>query len=137
LNPWARIRSAPDFPLGLPSSELELEGRELDQSWGAVPTLARWSGSLAVDRRFTDWLSMCERLALTPNEGRRMLSSIADFDVRDVLPSVNVPTLVVSWGVDAAVSARDVADRVPGARFVELPGMTCSFSQVTTPGCST
>ena len=58
----------------------------------------------------------------------RMLPLVAEMDVRALLPTVRVPTLVLHRTDDPFIPpewGRDVADRIPGAKYVELPGATC------------
>ena len=57
------------------------------------------------------------------------LPLVAEMDVRALLPTVRVPTLVLHHTDDAAIPpewGKDVADRIPGAKFVELPGRNAS-----------
>jgi class 3 adenylate cyclase len=54
-----------------------------------------------------------------------LFAAVMSIDIRDVLPAVRVPTLVLQYGDDAEVpreEARFVADRIPGATYVELHG---------------
>ena len=66
-----------------------------------------------------------ERGAASPGAVALMLPLVAEMDVRALLPTVRVPTLVLHHIDDAAIPpewGKDVADRIPGAKFVELPG---------------
>jgi len=66
-----------------------------------------------------------ERLAASPATIALTMPLIADMDVRPVLPTVRVPTLVLHHTDDVMIPpewGKDVADRIPGARYVELPG---------------
>jgi class 3 adenylate cyclase/pimeloyl-ACP methyl ester carboxylesterase len=66
-----------------------------------------------------------ERLAATPGTFASMRALLDAMDVRAVLPTVRVPTLVLHHTDDAFVPrewGKDVADRIPGAKYVELPG---------------
>ena len=70
------------------------------------------------------WARM-ERLAASPQIVERMWPLVAEMDVRAVLPTVRVPTLVVQHADDAMIPAaagRYIADHIPGAKYVELPG---------------
>jgi class 3 adenylate cyclase len=126
LNPWARARFAPDHPGGLSGPELDSWIAQVRAGWGTIPTLARLSPSVTSDPLFFDWAVRCERLAMPPKDGHRMMRAVADLDIRDVLASVHVPTLVISRGraavagPDAVAMARDVAERIPGARLAVL-----------------
>jgi class 3 adenylate cyclase len=66
-----------------------------------------------------------ERLAASPGTFARMLPLVAEMDVRALLPTVRVPTLVLHRTDDPVIPpewGKDVADRIPGAKYVVLPG---------------
>ena len=66
-----------------------------------------------------------ERLGASPGTFARMMPLLAEMDVRAVLPTVRVPTLVLHHTDDPAIppqSGKDVADRISGAKYVEVPG---------------
>jgi pimeloyl-ACP methyl ester carboxylesterase len=66
-----------------------------------------------------------ERLAASPGTAALMLPLVAEMDVRALLPAVRVPTLVVQHADDPVIPpewGKDVADRIPDAKYVELPG---------------
>lgn len=70
------------------------------------------------------WARM-ERLAASPGTAAVMLPFVAEMNVQAVLPSVRVPTLVVQHAYDTYITpamGRDIADRIPGAKYVELLG---------------
>ena len=60
-----------------------------------------------------------------PRDRRPLLPLVAEMDVRALLPSIPVPTLVIQHTDDLLIPpewGKDLADRVPGAKYVELPG---------------
>jgi len=66
-----------------------------------------------------------QRAAATPETAAELLRLVFDYDVRDALPAMSVPTLVVHRDRDRAIpvrAGREVAGLVPGARFVSVPG---------------
>jgi class 3 adenylate cyclase len=66
-----------------------------------------------------------ERLGASPGTAALMMSLLAETDVRALLPTVRVPTLVLHHTDDPFIPpewGKDVADRIPGAKYVELPG---------------
>jgi class 3 adenylate cyclase len=66
-----------------------------------------------------------ERLAATPGTFAHMRPLLDDMDVRALLPTVRVPTLVLHHTDDVMIPpelGKDIADRVPDAKYVELPG---------------
>src|SRR5262249_10417253 len=66
-----------------------------------------------------------ERLAASPATYALMLPLTTGVDVREILPTVRVPTLVVQHADDPVTTpamGKDVADQIPGAKYIELPG---------------
>src|SRR6185312_14265367 len=67
-----------------------------------------------------------ERSAASPAMVRQIFEMFLDIDVRAVLPTIHVPTLVLHRRGDRVVNWRageELAARIPGARYVELPGI--------------
>jgi pimeloyl-ACP methyl ester carboxylesterase len=73
---------------------------------------------------------MFMRAAASPNMARALIEVVQQIDIRDVLPSVRVPTLVLHVEGDHVVpveAGRQLADGIPGARFVSFPGIDHNF----------
>jgi len=83
------------------------------------------SPTLANNERFVQWLERCERLAMTPTHRQWRVRTSFALDIRSVLPSIRVPTLVCHQGspvVDDARFSEYVAEHINGATTVKLPG---------------
>ena len=83
------------------------------------------------DPRFMEWAGRLERLAASPATIKRIFDLIGEFDVREVLPSIRVPTLVMHRRDDSFIKvehSRYIAERIPGARYVELEGPDNMFA---------
>ncbi|MDQ3936578.1 MAG: adenylate/guanylate cyclase domain-containing protein [Actinomycetota bacterium] len=125
-SPFPRATRAPDYPFGL-STEERIAG-VVDPSiavWGEGSRGIPISPSLADDPGYVEWFGKLERLTAAPGHARRLFMLHNDTDVRAILPQVRVPTLVLSrpgTGFYEGGHARYVAERIPGARLVELPG---------------
>jgi class 3 adenylate cyclase len=94
-------------------------------AWGTGQIAARYTPSLADDTRFMRWLGRVERNAASPGMARRLLQLSAATDLRELLRSVRVPTLVIHRRDDSLVPierGRELAAGIAGARFVELAG---------------
>ncbi len=66
-----------------------------------------------------------ERLAASPGTVAQMFPLLIELDVRAVLPTIRVPTLVVQHADNPLISSASgkyIADHIPGAKYVELPG---------------
>jgi class 3 adenylate cyclase len=97
----------------------------ISESWGSGHFLDRFAASALHDPRAQEWWPRFQRMAVSPSGIRTLLLMNAEIDVRDVLASVNVPTLVLHSAGDQLCQiegARYMADRIPEAQFVELPG---------------
>ncbi len=87
--------------------------------------LERWAPSVAHDDEFREWLGEVRRYGASPGAARELMEVIGLIDVRAALPAIRVPTLVLHRADDATISSamgRVIADSIPGATFVELPG---------------
>lgn len=96
--------------------------------------IRRWGDGTSILRFWPDadevmqaWWGARERLAGSPGAIRNLIAGVAQTDVRDVLPAIQAPTIVLHTAddpmIDVAV-ARDLSERIPSARFVELPGQS-------------
>jgi pimeloyl-ACP methyl ester carboxylesterase len=113
---------ADDHPAGSGwSSDARERAREALAGWGDGHTARLMAPSAPVsDRR----LGALERAGASPRMARALVDMWLRLDVRDVLPSITVPTLVLHRTDELfpIAAARQVAARIPGARIVELPG---------------
>jgi class 3 adenylate cyclase len=97
----------------------------IENHWGEGRMLALFAPGRVGDRRFEEWWTRYERASTTPATMRTMTELFMRTDLRGVLPSVRVPTLVLHRRDNALVPVelgREVAALIPGARFVEIPG---------------
>ena len=123
----ARTSWAPDYDWALTREErAELTERNVGR-WGKADpeSLASLAPSAATDPAMVDWFARMQRLAASPMEARSILSAIEDQDVRELLPRIGVPTLVMNRAEDVSWDMRHsryLAERIPAARYVELPG---------------
>jgi class 3 adenylate cyclase/pimeloyl-ACP methyl ester carboxylesterase len=98
----------------------------LRETWGtqelADEILQEGSPSLAGDPAFREWFTNWLRLGASPSVAYALNRAWYDTDLREVLPSIRVPTLVLYRDVHAEL-ARDVADRIPGAKATRVSGV--------------
>jgi class 3 adenylate cyclase/pimeloyl-ACP methyl ester carboxylesterase len=93
--------------------------------WGAAPAVDLMAPSMADDEEFHDWWARWERMSASPTTIRRLLRATWQLDLRPVLEAIGVPTLVLHRTRDRAShvrNGREVAEAIPTAQFVELPG---------------
>jgi class 3 adenylate cyclase len=128
---FARSTSAPGYEWAWSAEERAAHQEEAVAHWGEGLVASGVAPSQASDPSFMEWAGRLERLAASPSTIRRILELIGEFDVRDVLPSIRVPTLVMHRAGDSFIGvehSRYIAARVPGARYVELEGDENMFS---------
>jgi class 3 adenylate cyclase len=123
---FARFTAAPDFPIGAPREALDRTLEEADLEMGRGLMLDLFAPSLAKDEHVRRSWSRYERQAVSPGMTMATVRLIYESDVRSVLPAIRVPTLVIHR-VDArgfpAEHGRYLAEHIPGAKYVELPGI--------------
>src|SRR5207302_4406122 len=81
--------------------------------------------SRATDERFRQWWATYLRMSASPGAALALTRMNFEIDFRHVLPAVRAPTLILHRTHDMAMrveGSRDMATRIPGARYVELPG---------------
>jgi class 3 adenylate cyclase len=118
----ARVRGDHGYA-GLDKGEVERTLASIEREWG-TGVLTRLYG-VATDERLQRWYGKCERLKMTPPEAVRLLRSVLETDLRAVLPTISVPTLVVArQRVGTPVTSRYMADDIDGAKYVEVPADT-------------
>jgi pimeloyl-ACP methyl ester carboxylesterase len=125
LNTFARFKRDDDAPWGRSERACARFLEIVEQSWGTGATAYGLAPGLARDAAFLERFARMERMAASPGRARMMLEIAFETDIRDVLASVRVPTLVLHREGDPIVSvegARDMATRIPGARLATVPG---------------
>jgi len=127
---YARVRAAPDYPIGLPDELVDSFVQMTAEGWGSGSMLEIIAPSHARDPSTRGWFAQVEKLQVSPAQGAALNRMGADADVRDALTSVRVPTLVVHRRGDQLIDvahARYVAQHIPGARMIELEGEDHAF----------
>jgi class 3 adenylate cyclase len=128
---FARATWAPGYDWAWPAEVRKSRMDRYVEQWGEGHVVAGVAPSELEDPSFMEWAGRLERLAASPSTIRRMMDLIGEFDVRDILPSIRVPTLVLHRRDDAFIKiehSRYIAQRIPGARYVELEGSDNMFS---------
>ena len=122
----ARFARGPDYPAGLPREIMQVYIEQLEKNWGREGSLGALAApSLAGDAHAMKYLARVERLSATPGVAVSMLKLNQDIDVRHVLPVIGVPTLLLHRTNDLispVAGSRYMAERIPGARYMELAG---------------
>jgi class 3 adenylate cyclase/pimeloyl-ACP methyl ester carboxylesterase len=122
----ARRSWAPDYQWALKPEEREAQAGAV--RWGDSDSdlLQRLAPSSADDPSLATWFARTQRLAASPREARTIGLATAEFDVRELLPQISVPTLVMHRPQELVWDVRHslyLAEHIPGARYTELDGI--------------
>ena len=126
VNSYARLTRAPDYPWGrAPEQEGEVED-VMRIGWGRGVLLDQVAPSRVGDEEFRRWWARYQRVGASPGTVLSMRKMLDQIDVRDVLPSIRAPTLVLhraetTW--NRIEHGRYLAEHIPDARLVEVPGV--------------
>lgn len=96
-----------------------------EESWGTGSSLKSFAPNMISNERFRNWWARFERLGTSPAGAISLARMNGQIDVRDVLSTVRVPTLVIHRDHDPRVklaAGRYLAVHIPGAKYVEIPG---------------
>jgi len=137
LNGFPRLRVAEDYPLGIPNSFLQLGREYAETHWGDGTFLGSTAPGLGSDPAFQEILARQERPAASPMVAQAMLRAMGDADIRELLPRVACPTLIIHTGDTPAFTAehsRYLAEHIPGARLHERPPTGSFLATEPEPG---
>jgi class 3 adenylate cyclase len=122
----ARSTRADDYPWAPDKEAVEEAQQELVAPlWGQGATIDIFSPSLAENARAREFQARFERQAASPMRVWQLFEMFLDTDVREALPLIQSPTLILHRRNDRAVNvraARWLAEQIEGSRFVELEG---------------
>jgi pimeloyl-ACP methyl ester carboxylesterase len=122
---FARGSWAEDYPWSPRAEEREASITAMRNAWGTGISIERFAPSLARDDAFREWWSALERTAMSPGAAVALARMNYEIDARHVVDAIRVPTLVLHRTGDRVVRVdhgRYIAERVSGAKFVELSG---------------
>ncbi len=121
---FAKRLRADDYPWAPTLESRVADAERLEREGWAAVDLAYYAPSLAGDAQMARWYASYLRQSASPGAAAQMLRMNTYVDVRAVLPTIRVPTLVLQAIGDRDVDARDgrfIADHIPAAKYVELP----------------
>ncbi len=125
IGGYARRLRADDYPWGPTPEQREAFIEMLEREWGGPVGIDERAPSRAGDPDFRRWWSTYLRMGASPGAAAALTRMNADIDIRNVLPTIRVPALVIHRSEDRCLrveEGRYIAERIPGARFLELPG---------------
>ena len=121
----ARWTWAPDHPWGFQPEQAAEILNQWEAHWGEPAVFEQFAPSRKDDPAFRQWWGKVERMSASPSDMLALLKMNLEYDLRSVLPSIRVPTLVLhrrGEQVARIEGGRYLAEHIPNARFVELDG---------------
>jgi pimeloyl-ACP methyl ester carboxylesterase/DNA-binding winged helix-turn-helix (wHTH) protein len=125
IGSYARRLRDDDYPWGPTREEHDAFCRTLVEQWGGPVGIEVRGPSKASDPLFREWWASYLRMGASPGAAVALTRMNAAIDIRNVLPSVRVPTLVLHRTGDQCLKVEEgryLASHIPGATFVELDG---------------
>ena len=128
VNGAARTLWAPDYPVGArveltePFMTVAVEPDAIEQGFDTLRLVAP---SVADDQAFRTWWDLAGNRAASPSMARAISKAVTESDVRDSLPRVTAPTLILHREKSTFIPVghgRYLAEHIAGSRYVELPG---------------
>ncbi len=121
----AKFTQGDGYDLGWSPAAIQLYLSATEEGWGSSEGAALLAPSLADDAAYKSWFARLLRLGASPGRAVSLMRMNTELDVRDRLASLQAPTLVLHRAGDGFVDgghSRYLAEHIPGARLVELPG---------------
>ena len=118
-----RFSAAEDFPWGASPEQAAAIRDEVEHDWGDGALLGVFAPSAVGNPQMRELWGRFLRAGASPAMGLKVMRSMMKIDVREILTSIHVPTLVVHRSGDLIApveGGRMIAERIEGARFVEL-----------------
>lgn len=125
----AKGAMASDYQIGWTDDEWQTYLKGVRTKWGTMEyareSLPLFDPSFKGNEEMAAWYASFQRLSASPNSAQAIERIYFEMDVRSVLPTISVPTLVLNRrgdSIEPVAAGKYIADRIPHARFVELPG---------------
>jgi class 3 adenylate cyclase len=125
VNSCAYYVQENEYPWGAPPETLDHLEARLKANWGRSAPVEFLAPSRIGDERFKAWFTRTQRVDMGPDQVAAIVRAAFERDVRDLLPSVPCPTLVLHRQGDRYIvlgAGRYLAEHIPDAKFVVLPG---------------
>jgi len=126
IGSYAKRIRGDGYPWGISPEDRDAFYDLMQRDWGKPVGIEERAPSLARDENFREWWATYLRMGASPGAAVALTKMNSEIDVRDVLPSIRVPTLVIHRKGDLCLrveEGRYLASRIAGAKYVELGGV--------------
>jgi class 3 adenylate cyclase len=125
INTGAHYLREHDYPWGVPPESLDRIVTTIKEGWGTAAMVEVVAPSRIADDRFRGWFARSARFGAGPDQVADLIRANLQGDVRPLLPSISVPTLVLHRERNRFIhlgAGQYLAEHIPNAKFVVLPG---------------
>lgn len=124
---YARRARSSDYPYGWSDQRWDEVLDNFERNWGTPEGVETkmWAPSIVGDAEAEKRLAGYFRASASPGAAVAIMKMNREIDVREILPSIRVPTLILHRGAERVLEighARYLAQHISGAKLVELPG---------------
>jgi pimeloyl-ACP methyl ester carboxylesterase/DNA-binding winged helix-turn-helix (wHTH) protein/class 3 adenylate cyclase len=126
IGTYAKRIKDEDYPWGVSQEDREAFFEMMRRDWGKPVGIAERAPTLAANEEFCNWWATYLRMGASPGAAVALTKMNAEIDVRDVLPTIRVPSLVIHRRGDMCLKVEEgryVARLIPACKYVELDGV--------------
>lgn len=126
IGTYAKRIWEPDYPWAPTAAQRQSFFELMQRDWGKPVGIEERAPSMANDENFRQWWATYLRMGASPGAAVALTKMNAEIDVRHVLTSINVPTLVIHRSGDMCLKVEEgrfVASQIKGCKYVELGGI--------------
>ncbi|MBX7170083.1 MAG: alpha/beta fold hydrolase [Pyrinomonadaceae bacterium] len=126
IGTYAKRIKDEDYPWGVSAEDREEFFEMMRRDWGKPVGIEERAPTMAYDEEFRNWWATYLRMGASPGAAVALTKMNAEIDVRNVLPTIRVPTLVIHRSGDLCLKVEEgryVASRIPACKYLELQGI--------------
>ena len=124
IGSYARRIKTPDYPWGITHDEFKGFLKQIENNWGNAVDLESLAPSLVESPIFRQWWARFLRLSASPATAIALTRMNSEIDIRKILPTIRVPTLIIHAENDSVFSVKEghyISENIPGAKFEVIP----------------
>ncbi len=126
IGSYAKRIKDEDYPWGVDLVDREEFFETMKRDWGKPVGIEERAPTMANDEKFRDWWATYLRMGASPGAAVALTQMNAEIDIRQVLPTIRVPSLVIHRSGDLCLKVEEgrfLASQISGCKYVELAGI--------------